>query len=452
MSQLDTTIPPTENRPEIANPVRPSAPVVVPEVVTRPEEHFPEFRFVQSVGLSVVEKEPEALYEHFRLAVREIGLSQGVNEPYDGMDRAAFELADRSTRPFEGVERRRKVDQPECFVEVDFQPAAEELECCRHRPVTEIGADCSPDVLIVGLSESESPHFTKRVQTGRFDDLVDQANNMVEVVSDPLIEILLRRLSRSKKIDRIILATTDGKENDPLVGAVEKIEIDEDVRCTIIGATPAIGICGSGLIDACAKLVECGVMDKTGRFIRKGRDMLPPALQARFIETPDGIEFVLVDKKDAGKDDSVTLTQRDIRQIQLAKSAIYSGIAMLQKIMGVADDDLTELMMCGGFGNYINVENAVKIRLVPELPIDKISYAGNAALMGAQIALISEAERLRASELARQIDHVGLATHPDFQDLFVEGMGFLGGEQEGSDKEPPKGGRSGGRRAAAGGA
>ena len=236
------------------------------------------------------------------------------------------------------------------------------------------------------------------------------------------------------------------------VGAVEKIEIDEDVRCTIIGATPAIGICGSGLIDACAKLVECGVMDKTGRFIRKGRDMLPPALQARFVETPDGIEFVLVDKKDAGKDDAVTLTQRDIRQIQLAKSAIYSGIAMLQKIMGVADDDLTELMMCGGFGNYINVENAVKIRLVPELPIDKISYAGNAALMGAQIALISEAERLRASELARQIDHVGLATHPDFQDLFVEGMGFLGGPQESSDKEPPKGGRSGGRRAAAGGA
>ena len=129
------------------------------------------------------EAEPEHIYDYW-------ASHRGMNEPYDGMDRAAFELADRSTRPFEGVDRRRKVDQPECFVEVDFQPAAEELECCRHRPVTEIGADCSPDVLIVGLSESESPHFTKRVQTGRFDDLVDQANNMVEVVSDPLIEIL----------------------------------------------------------------------------------------------------------------------------------------------------------------------------------------------------------------------------------------------------------------------
>ena len=118
--------------------------------------------------------------------------------------------------------------------------------------------------------------------------------------------------------------------------------------------------------------------------------------------------------------------------------------------MGVSDEDLTELMMCGGFGNYINVENAVKIRLVPELPTNKISYAGNAALMGAQIALVSETERLRASELARQIDHVGLATHPEFQDLFVEGMGFLKVKEDSPSKAVSKGGRSGGRKAAAG--
>lgn len=235
------------------------------------------------------------------------------------------------------------------------------------------------------------------------------------------------------------------------VGAVEKIEIGDDVSCAVIGATPAIGICGSGLIDACAKLVESGVMERSGRFLRKGRELLPPALQARFIDTPNGIEFVLVDKKDAGKDEHITLTQGDVRQIQLAKSAIFSGIAMLQKVMGVADEDLTELMMCGGFGNYINVENAVKIRLVPNLPTEKITYSGNAALMGAQIALLSEPERLRASELARTIEHVGLATHPDFQDLFVEGMSFLGGK-DAPAKDPATGrGRVGGRKAAVGG-
>ncbi|MEK9753897.1 MAG: ASKHA domain-containing protein, partial [Rhodospirillaceae bacterium] len=234
------------------------------------------------------------------------------------------------------------------------------------------------------------------------------------------------------------------------MGAIEKVEITDDVSCVVIGGTPAIGICGSGLIDVCAKLVDAGVMDRSGRFLRKGRENLPPALQARFRDTPAGVEFILMHKQDAGKDEDITITQADVRQIQLAKSAIFSGIAMLQKVMGVADADLTELLMCGGFGNYINVENAVKIRLVPNLAVDKITYAGNAALMGAQIALLSETERERATELARSIEHVGLATHPDFQDLFVEGMSFLGGTQTAGDDAAGRR-RGGGRKAALGG-
>ena len=236
------------------------------------------------------------------------------------------------------------------------------------------------------------------------------------------------------------------------MGAIEKVEIGDDVHCSIIGDTPAIGICGSGLIDACAKMVESGIMETSGRFIRKGRENLPEGLQRRFADTPDGIEFALVEKDQSGKDEPITMTQSDVRQIQLAKSAIFSGIAMLQKVMGVSDAELEELMMCGGFGNYINVESAVKIRLVPNLPTEKITYAGNAALMGAQIALLSEIERERASEVARSIEHVGLATHPDFQDLFVEGMSFLkSGDAAGSQPAPEKRRRSGGRRAAAGG-
>jgi uncharacterized 2Fe-2S/4Fe-4S cluster protein (DUF4445 family) len=236
------------------------------------------------------------------------------------------------------------------------------------------------------------------------------------------------------------------------VGAIEKVEIGDDVSCSIIGDAPAIGICGSGLIDACAKMVQSGIMETSGRFLRKGREVLPEALQRRFADTADGIEFSLVEREKSGKDEAITITQSDVRQIQLAKSAIFSGIAMLQKVMEVSDAELEELMMCGGFGNYINVESAVKIRLVPNLPTEKITYAGNAALMGAQIALLSEPERERASVLARSIEHVGLATHPDFQDLFVEGMSFLKSGAAADDQPTPaKRRRSGGRRAAAGG-
>ncbi len=210
------------------------------------------------------------------------------------------------------------------------------------------------------------------------------------------------------------------------LGAIEKIDIDDDVSCTVIGDTPAIGICGSGLIDACAKLANAEVLEKSGRLLRKKREKLPETLRNRLVDTVDGCEFILVDETESGKGEPITLTQADIRQVQLAKSAIFSGIVMLQQVMDVPDEDLQEVMMCGGFGNYINIESAVKIRLIPNLPLEKITYSGNAALMGAQMALLSETERNRAFELSQRMEHVALAARPEFQDIFVEAMSFLG--------------------------
>ncbi|MGI9304425.1 MAG: ASKHA domain-containing protein [Gammaproteobacteria bacterium] len=210
------------------------------------------------------------------------------------------------------------------------------------------------------------------------------------------------------------------------MGAIEKVDINSEVHCHVIGSAPAIGICGSGLIDACAKMIDAKVMDARGRLRKRDREALPHAMQARLIDGAHGCEFVLEWQEDAGKDEDITITQGDVRQIQLAKSAIYSGIVLLQKVMDVSDGQLAELMLCGGFGNYISTASAVKIRLLPPLALDKISYVGNAASMGAQMALLSETERLRAFELAQQIEHVALAARPDFQDIFVDGMEFSG--------------------------
>ena len=210
------------------------------------------------------------------------------------------------------------------------------------------------------------------------------------------------------------------------MGAVEAVTIDEDVHCDIIGAARAIGICGSGLIDACAKMIASGVMDGSGRLRPRNRERLPATLAARLRTGEAGVEFVLVWDADAGKSEDVTLTQGDIRQLQLAKSAIYSGIVLLQRVMGIDDEQLAQLMLCGGFGNYINTESAVAIRLLPNISLDRIAYVGNAAHLGAQMALLSERERERAEELAQRIEHVALAARPDFQDIFVDGMGFGG--------------------------
>jgi uncharacterized 2Fe-2S/4Fe-4S cluster protein (DUF4445 family) len=208
------------------------------------------------------------------------------------------------------------------------------------------------------------------------------------------------------------------------IGAIEGVTICSDVEFNVVGDVPAIGICGSGLIDAAAKMLDAGVLDPTGRLRHKNLEDLPEALRKRFVSGSGWRGFCLVPSADAGTDDDIVLTQMDIRQLQLAKGAIYAGVLMLQSVMKVADEDIAELMLAGGFGNYVNTESAVRIRLLPPLSLEKITYVGNAAHLGAELALLSETERRQAYAIAERIEHVALATHPEFQDLFVDACNF----------------------------
>jgi uncharacterized 2Fe-2S/4Fe-4S cluster protein (DUF4445 family) len=206
------------------------------------------------------------------------------------------------------------------------------------------------------------------------------------------------------------------------VGAIERVEVDDDVRCGVIGDAAPIGVCGSGLIDAVAKMLDAGVLNGMGRLRATRIDALPEPVRRRLVGGKEERAFVLVWGEHAGGDDDITLTQLDVRQFQLAKGAIFAGILMLQEVMDVPDERIEELLLCGGFGNYINVESAVRVRLLPPLPVEKITYVGNAAHLGAQIALLSEAERRRAGEIARRVEHVALATRAEFQAIFVNAM------------------------------
>ena len=210
------------------------------------------------------------------------------------------------------------------------------------------------------------------------------------------------------------------------VGAIEKVEIDGDgdIHNQVIGDSPPIGICGSGLIDAVAKMLDAGLVTDSGLLEYDNRESFAAVLRDRLIKQDDKEQFVLAWAAQSGKEEHITLTQGDIRQLQLAKGAICSGVMMLQQVMQVSNEALHELMLCGGFGNYINTASAVRIRLMPALPLERITYYGNAAALGAQMALLSETERARAETLAREIEHVSLASHPDFQEIFVEALQF----------------------------
>jgi len=210
------------------------------------------------------------------------------------------------------------------------------------------------------------------------------------------------------------------------MGAIDRVRLDAgDLHLHTIGDAPIQGLCGSGLIDAIAALLDAGAIDWTGLIDVEGRDRLPAALRDRVLMRGEERVVILARPGESAAGQEIALTQDDVRQVQLCKGAIASGVAMLQRIAAVPDDRVAELMLAGGFGNYLGIRSARRIGLIPPgLPESRIRYVGNAAALGAQLALVSEAERHRADAVARSIEHVSLAAHPDFQDVFVDCMNF----------------------------
>ncbi len=206
-------------------------------------------------------------------------------------------------------------------------------------------------------------------------------------------------------------------------GAIEKVRIDGQIHWQTIGRRPPLGLCGSGLIDISAELVRLGVVDATGRML--GPDELDGSLSAEvraaLVEREDGVAFVIASGSDGSP---ILLTQRDVRELQLAKGAIRSGIDLLLEHAGLAADRLDEFVVAGGFGSYIDKENAMRLGMVPRLDPRKLTFIGNGALVGARLALVSRSLRRRGEEVARQAAHLQLAHTADFQTRFSEAMLF----------------------------
>lgn len=202
-------------------------------------------------------------------------------------------------------------------------------------------------------------------------------------------------------------------------GAIEAVILGEDdIELDVIGSQPPRSICGSGLIDAVAVLLELDIIDQTGRFVEaeKLKGCVSSAIFSRISEQNGQPAFRLADK--------VILTQQDIREVQLAKAAIRAGIKLLQKKIGVGDDDIRHIYLAGAFGNYIRAESALRIGLLPNVPAERIRFIGNAACSGAQMILLNSALRAEAKQLARKIKYIEIANEAEFQDIFAESMAF----------------------------
>ncbi|OGO25290.1 MAG: hypothetical protein A2144_04845 [Chloroflexi bacterium RBG_16_50_9] len=229
-------------------------------------------------------------------------------------------------------------------------------------------------------------------------------------------------------------------------GAIERLRVaDGNIQYQTIGQAPPVGICGSGILDALSQLYLAGIIDAGGRIL----DNHPR------VRTEKGQrEFVLVNEQEREGQPAITITQHDVRELQLAKAAIRSGIQALLEANGCSEGEIKQVIIAGAFGTYIDVSSAVSIGMLPSLPLNRFRQAGNAAGTGARLALISLSQRAEAQAIASRVKYIELASAPGFQQTFIQ-TSYLGQyriikgqrkEINNADQSIPPGGRSHHRR------
>jgi len=211
-------------------------------------------------------------------------------------------------------------------------------------------------------------------------------------------------------------------------GAVERVCLNEDLEISVIGGRAPSGICGSGIVDLMGEMVRTGVLDETGRLLgREALTDLPEAIKRRVVRDSSGGRFILADEGQTESGRTLYVTQKDIREVQLAKAAISAGIEILLKEYGAGSEDLEAVYLAGAFGNYIRKEQARRLGILPDVPLEKVKFIGNAAHSGAKLALISRKMREEAKEISRKVRYVELAGRSDFQMTFADSMLFKRG-------------------------
>ena len=195
-------------------------------------------------------------------------------------------------------------------------------------------------------------------------------------------------------------------------GAIEKVVVGERLLTNVIGNVRPVGLCGSALIDVAAELLRHGLLTPEGRL--RTPDELPddvlPDLAARVVVDAGQVAFLLAAEDETGDGRPIVLTQRDIRELQLATGAIRAGTEILLRRMGLRPEDVDAVWVAGGFGNFIRRSNAQQIGLLPwQIPRRRIRYRGNTSLAGARLTALSRQARAEAEALARRTEHVDLS-------------------------------------------
>ena len=204
-------------------------------------------------------------------------------------------------------------------------------------------------------------------------------------------------------------------------GAIETIFIEEDTFYTFyktINNGKPRGLCGSGIIDVVSEMLRVGLLDSSGKILEHNNERI------RINPLNNQKEYVIEWKENTDTDQDIVITASDIREIQLAKGAIMTGINILLGKLDITVDNLERLYLAGAFGNYIDIKNAIRIGLIPDIPLDKIKLVGNAAGEGAKLSLLSKEKRIEENNINKKIDYIELAAEKNFNKEFVKSLKF----------------------------
>jgi uncharacterized 2Fe-2S/4Fe-4S cluster protein (DUF4445 family) len=195
-------------------------------------------------------------------------------------------------------------------------------------------------------------------------------------------------------------------------GAIERLSLSAGggFEYQTIGGEPPRGLCGSGLIDTIACLFEGGLIDRTGRFIAQD--------DPRLGEGPEGPEFTLVPAADSHH--AIVITQADIANLVRSKAGVYAAIQILLETTGTRADQLQRIHVAGGFGNYLDVRKAIRIGLLPDIPVERIHFVGNTSIAGAKMAILSRHALAKAEEIAGRMTYFDLMNHPHYMNAFMQ--------------------------------
>lgn len=198
-------------------------------------------------------------------------------------------------------------------------------------------------------------------------------------------------------------------------GAVESVKIEPNTyepQISVIGGGHPMGICGSGMIDAISEMFLTGVIDQKGKFVKGKTD--------RIRQGEEGLEFMLYRDEVHHKD--IVLTEVDVENIIRAKAALYAGIKTLLSEVGFTMDAIEKVYIAGGFGNYINVERAVILGMLPDIPKERFIFMGNTSITGAYLCLLSEELRKEAGDIASKMTYIELSVYRSFMDEYMSAL------------------------------